>query len=278
MRRLFTDTSSTTNGFPPTQGTWDFLQDSHKELFSEFIKERLGSYSITEIYLLRGCVSSISGLNTDFTEGAVFFNGEVYLCPAQTIVTPTGSDVIICNILETPYTTNADPVQYSGGGTPVNCHLIRTLQFASGATGTGTMGGKDFDDIVQIGAWVTAPTSYTTGPSVLNPDPDYIGMTSGGGASITAVAYNSYKIIDNTLIWDLDTFNFSSTGVTTFGIALPKSGIKNIGGRQVPVNMDGNLVWASLSIGGKYLYFQAGALTNVRLSFQLICEIEHILE
>lgn len=139
---------TTTSRFPVKEGTWIFLQQSYREVLAGIIISQIGSaYSSSVAYVLRGCVASVSGGNTSFTEGAIFLNGEFYSSASQTIVTPGGGNVIIAKIQTTQYTVNADPVTFTDS-TVNNVHDINDAQFASGATGTGDIG--DYSDLVFI--------------------------------------------------------------------------------------------------------------------------------
>lgn len=153
MKKLIIDRGvpSTTNGFPPKSGTWNFLQDSYQEAFTAMhiqqINRRFGSYSTSIAYIMYGCELTTGISNTTITAGAVFFNGEVYLVDATSFANPSGGNVVIGNIVITQYGTNADPVQYTGGSS-FSVHDIRKIVFSSGATGTGNV--ADYSDFISI--------------------------------------------------------------------------------------------------------------------------------
>lgn len=200
MRKIDTSACSPVYGFPVKQGTWDFLQAAYTEPIAAILQAQIGaSYSASTPYILYGCVASVVGPNTTFTAGAIFFNGEVFLSPAQSIGTPSGSNVIVANILKAQYGTNADPVQFMGLGAPsLNVHNIRTCQFAAGLTGTGTIG--DFSTFIGLGAWISG------GP---------ISFASNGG-SITVdsgdIQLNKYRIDNNTMCCQVSLRRFTLTG------------------------------------------------------------------
>ena len=174
MKKLNTSTIglSSSIGFPPKQGTWDFLQFAHQETTAATIQAMIGSaYSANTIYVLWGCTSSASGGNTTIAPGAVFYNGEVFLLPASppnTFPTPVSPNVIVANMVTTPYGTNADPVQLAGAGAPiVECHNIRTIEFTTGLSGSGmfasqTSGGTATGTVNDYASIIPCNRSFTT--------------------------------------------------------------------------------------------------------------------
>lgn len=167
MNKLDTSACSPVIGFPPKQGTWDFLQQAYTQPIAAIMQQLIGStYSTSKIYLLYGCVLSVVGPTTFFTAGVVFCNGEIFLSPAQGIPTPTGGDTVVCNLLTSQYTTNADPVKFTDGVNR-NVHNIRTIQFAAGASGSGTFNGgasadNDFSSLILVSG-ISEPASSITG-------------------------------------------------------------------------------------------------------------------
>jgi len=138
MKKLDTSAVTSGNGFPIKVGTLDFLQAAYTEPIAEIMKNIIGvTYSPSTPYILSGCVATTGGGTTNITGGSIFFNGEILLSPAQSVSVVTG--VLLANIGVTQYTTNADPVQFTGGGAPINVHNIRQVAYAYAATGSGSI-------------------------------------------------------------------------------------------------------------------------------------------
>lgn len=135
MKKLDTSACTVTTGFPPKQGTWDFLQAAYTEAISSAIITIIGAaYDPTVLYRLYGAVRTLSGsgirTTVSFTAGAAFYNGEVLLFPAVSAFLAGAT----LGIVTTQYTTNADPVTFTDG-IARNVHNIRTIGF------TGYVGG-----------------------------------------------------------------------------------------------------------------------------------------
>lgn len=201
MKKL--DTTFHNLGFPVKAGTWDFLQLAYQEGFDALCKRILDNhritYSASTAYVLYGCISSVAGGNTSFTAGTIYFNGEIFLSPAQTIATPSGGNVIVASIDTTQYTTNADTVTY-GDGSGHNVHNIRQCKFAAGSSGSGSI--ANYSSFLFVEAWVDVTTATLT----VTPD--------AGTASISAAIYSKYRIEGNTLKWRFITSNFTASNTT----------------------------------------------------------------
>ena len=127
MKKLDTSACTVTTGFPPKQGTWDFLQAAYTEAISAAIISMIGAaYDPTVYYRLYGAVRTVTGSGSSttvsFTTGAAFYNGEVFLFPATTSLLAFAT----LGIVTTQYTTNADPVTFTDG-IARNVHNIRTI-------------------------------------------------------------------------------------------------------------------------------------------------------
>jgi hypothetical protein len=186
-----------TTGFPVKQGTWDFLQDAYNEQIEAILQGDIGyGYAADTAYLLFGCLTSVSGIYTYITGGAIFYNGEVFLSPSQKVITPTGSDVIVAYVLTSQYTTNADPVTASDNSTH-NCHNIRTVAFTTGASG-----GSGTPFYIADFSSFTAPGAWTNNTLVIN-------SAAAGSIGGYTMQYNRFKVIGKTLFWE-----FHLTGAT----------------------------------------------------------------
>lgn len=150
--------TSSSVGFPVKQGTWDFLQLAFQEAIAASIIAPLSGfvspYDPTVVYILYGCVATGS-TTTSITAGAIFFNGEIYLVPAQSFSSPANGNTTVANLLTTQYLTNADPVQFTDGNNH-NVHNIRTVQWAWAASGTGTISTTTASDLANMVNFATA--------------------------------------------------------------------------------------------------------------------------
>lgn len=132
--------------------------------------------------VLYGCVNSASP-NANISAGAIFYNGEIYLCDA--FVDGTISNAIVGTITTT-YDT-ADPVLFSDG-TSHNVHQIKKIVWSDAVSGSGSV---NFADLVAI--------------SISSP---YVNITSGltfkyvddGGTLRTIVASPTLTIFKYRLI------------------------------------------------------------------------------
>lgn len=154
------------NIFFTTSGTLNFMQSAWSEVIIQVLINQIGvSYNASVPYILYGCVGTVGITNTTITAGAIFFNGEVFIIPAQVFTNASGGNVIICNLnvintfLE-PGGASCDPASFSDG-TPRDVHNNRSISYTTGTTGSGLF---DFSALV--------PDSYThnipSTPSSLN--------------------------------------------------------------------------------------------------------------
>lgn len=136
-----------TVGFPPKEGTWNFLQDAWREDLSDFIigqiKSNFSNFTSSYVYVLFGCEISDLGASKQFSEGAVLYNGEVFHFPSKIVANPTGLNVFIVNINTSQFTVNADPVRFTD---LINhdVHNIRTFDITTGASGSGVSNYSSF--------------------------------------------------------------------------------------------------------------------------------------
>lgn len=170
MKKIDRSAITTSVGMPEKSGTLGHIQDAIIESVAGAILGLIGSlYDATKTYILNGCVNT----NGVITAGVVFFNGEVYYCPAAT-VTPTGSNIIVGLITTTYFTdVSADPVTFTDG-VPRNVHQIRQIVWQAGLSGSGTV---DFINLVKI-----------------NSNQPNVGLTGSGTAVVTGTfpSFNIY--------------------------------------------------------------------------------------
>jgi len=85
MKKILTDNL---NGFPLYLDDAAFLQEANKELIA-----KLGG-AWRSAYIINGVVLGLGGGNATVTEGFVFFNGEIYKVPAQSVAVGSAGDSI----------------------------------------------------------------------------------------------------------------------------------------------------------------------------------------
>lgn len=135
MKILNTSVISNTSRFPFKKGTLQFLQDAHKEVIAALIKALIGStYDPAVIYVMSGVLNSATLPTYLVSSGEIFYNGEVYDFDA-TSFTATGSNVGVFSVVQTNYTTDADPVTFTDA-TVRNVHNIRKMQLTQAASGS----------------------------------------------------------------------------------------------------------------------------------------------
>lgn len=144
MRKLNVSAITTGVGMPVKSGSLTHLQLAYQEAFEEVVKNIVGNgYDTSKVYILSGCV--ITGTTTlSVSAGSVFYNGEIYLVDAVSIV--IGSNVLVGNIVTTSYTdgVKADNVTFTDAiARPV--HDIRKMVITGAASGSG---------LADVSAWV----------------------------------------------------------------------------------------------------------------------------
>jgi hypothetical protein len=153
---------------PFKKGTWSHLQSAYQEVFAAILSGNaagLGTPSTT-VYVIYGCLVTISGGNYTVSAGAVYYNGKVYLMDAKgSTAVPSGGNTYVCNIKTTYFTdATADPVTMTDGSTP-NVHKIEKVEIESGASGSGIADYANFMGLpMATGAYSTLSSyagSYT---------------------------------------------------------------------------------------------------------------------
>lgn len=130
-----------------------FIQNSYKETLNALA--RVGIIDASKVTVLYGCVNSTPGTATfTLSAGALYYNGEIYLVPAATLVT-AGPNIVVANLVDTNTLGNQT---FSDGVARTTSH-DRTAVFALGATGTGTLTGattaSDFTNFELMNTWRT---------------------------------------------------------------------------------------------------------------------------
>lgn len=138
MRKLSIADITNSAAMPMKSGSLEHIQLAYQEAIAASLKEIISSsYDPTIGYVLYGCENSGSGTTYTISEGAVFYNDEVFLVPSASLTT-SGSNVVVAQIATTSYTgngVNADPVNFTDGNT-YNIHDIRQLNWVLGFSGS----------------------------------------------------------------------------------------------------------------------------------------------
>lgn len=193
------NTTLASHGQPFSSLALQFMQNAYTETVGASIIALIGSgYSASVPYILYGCVATVS-TNTTITAGAIFYNGEVFIVPAQTFTSASGGNTILCTLLTTyddvtPGTSFAD-------GTFAQIRQIRSINYVVGpAGGSGVMNYMfDFNAAKNPELWIDGPALALSAPL-------------GGGISGGTVAYNRYRIKGKTLYWQVEILNCTITG------------------------------------------------------------------
>jgi hypothetical protein len=219
MNRLDTSACAGGNILFTKSGTFDFLQDANKEMVEQTLIALLG-FGITSgtgPVILWGCGSNTVGGTTSVNMGAIYvpsgyfgtvgnLGGEVILVDQQAIPVTTG--VLLANLSTTPYTTNADPTDFSDSVSR-NVHNIRRITFSYGTTHTGTGFYSPFDY-----------SELTLNPStpIHTSDP---GSLDGATISLTrdqTIDYAGSAIHSNTVTFDFYGAKLFSSTIITVGV------------------------------------------------------------
>jgi hypothetical protein len=142
-----------------------FWQDATKEQLANMVQMMIGDViDNTTPYCLFGCVKSTGGSPFSYTQGAIYFNGEIYDFPAIASIAIADTDV--CTITVTNDGT-ADPLKFTDTVSR-NVHNHRDIVLSDAATGTGdfdfsetiffnnkwkTYAGIDADMSANAGVW-----------------------------------------------------------------------------------------------------------------------------
>lgn len=189
--------------FPVKRGTWDFIENAWMEGDSVIIQSIIGdSYDPHSVYILTGCIRVDSGGTTTISAGTIFYNGEYYKVTGG-YSNPTPAN-IVANLIETSWQPTdgagnlyADPVGFIGSST-ANIHIYRTAQFASGASGSGTISNNIHSDWGNI---ISVFNPYTS-----------TGITLQSGWSNVGSRFPAtYKIINKNTCLLSGTIEFSTT-------------------------------------------------------------------
>jgi hypothetical protein len=134
MKKLITTDITTTAGLPFSGPTLNFLQDSYKEILNAICRGIFTQtyYNSSTAYVLFGCLNTGSGSNYIISEGAVYYQGEVYLVPAATF-TIAGANIARLQITDV-YLAGVDPVTFTDTN-PHSVHQSKIMQPIASTSG-----------------------------------------------------------------------------------------------------------------------------------------------
>lgn len=136
MKKLSITPITNSAQFFPKKGTLEFLQLAFQEGFDGIVQSLIGpTYNPATMYVLNGVINTGTYPVYTVSGGMVFYAGEFFLIDAASF-TATGTDVAVFSIVQTQYTTDADPCVFSDATTH-NIHNIRKMQLTAGASGSG---------------------------------------------------------------------------------------------------------------------------------------------
>lgn len=211
MRKINESQITSTSAMFYKQGTWTHLQKAYIEPISEIVKSLItnqGGVDTDKTYVLSGCINSGSGSTYNISEGAVFYNNEIFLVDATTFTVTTGTAV--ATIVTTQNTTdyNADPCLFSDG-VYKDVHDIRKVVIAEGTSGSGISNYSQLhfspfaNNYEDISTSVTNGSGFTTVRKYIRKYADgtisvnFIGTYSGAKSANTIILSGLPKAIDN---------------------------------------------------------------------------------
>ena len=149
MRKINLNYITTGIGMPIKSGTIKLIQDAYTEVITAVVRGIIsgGQYDYSKPYILFGCKNTGVGSNYIISNGAVFYDGEVYLTDAATF-TISGSDVAIGVITRTQiYGADADPVLFTDG---INRTVHDNLKIVWQAGASGTANSVNYESRVDM--------------------------------------------------------------------------------------------------------------------------------
>lgn len=272
MKKLDVTPVNDSAQFFPKTGTLEFLQLMHREGFSAIIEALIGpTYDPTFVYVLSGLINTGSYPAYSITAGVVYYGGEFYLVDAASY-TATGSDVAVFSIVQTQYTTNADPVTLSDS-TVHNLHNIRKIQTTAGADGSGI---ANLSQAQYLSFLIPAQVNLTV--PVLTPYTDNILQIIGSypnlGLYVPDPAPNSVLITGSVAVGNISGSG-SADFTVTFGSPVSTAAYTVVGcfiSNGTPAN-DATLLWVvrNPTTTGFVLTVREDSAVNQNVVFKFVC-------
>ncbi len=126
-----------------------FLQDSVKYALQHLATAMVGnSFDLTKVYILYGCVKTVGGGNDSFTQGAVYYFGEIFYVSAASFTTGTDYAYLLIS------NGSQDPIKMKDGSFD-NVHNLRRVVIAANSTP-----GAGQTAIPNFSAWIFINTDW----------------------------------------------------------------------------------------------------------------------
>lgn len=152
MKKVLSNNIATGVRQPYTKVTHEWYNAMMTEAVEALGKGLIGTGS--SFTVLYGCVNSDSP-DADISAGAIFYNGEIYLCPAFVDATITND---IVGTITTAY-DSSDPILFSDGSS-YNVHQVKTIVWSDAVSGSGDIDYADvkiqngtIKTVIPIGDW-----------------------------------------------------------------------------------------------------------------------------
>lgn len=163
MKKVITTDIVTGAAMPIKSGTLDHLQSAHIETTGAVLRAINSTNPLIGLGgVLYGCNIALSGFNWSITEGAVFYNNEVFFCDAANGIL-AGAEVVVGTTTTTFISAaNYDPTEFSDASSH-NVHAVRKIVWSSGASGSGTANYTAFENL-RMGRSIAFPydSAYLT--------------------------------------------------------------------------------------------------------------------
>lgn len=189
------------------QGTLDHIQSAYQEMGSAILANIAQANTLTSITgIIYGCRLTISGGNYTVTEGAILYNGEVFLVDAvASTANPSGGNTRIAKIVTTFLTAaNADPVTFTDGSNN-NVHQIRKIVIENGTNATSGY-IADYANIRRLSSSnVEAGTDSFSGTYTFSLDGNRNLVFGNATAGVSSMAFN----VTNAMIGSVQRFSIT---------------------------------------------------------------------
>lgn len=188
---------------PFTKVTHEWYNAMIDEAVNALGKALVGTNS--NFVVLYGCVNSAAP-NANISAGAIFYNGEIYLCPAF-VDGAIANDIV--GTITTAYDAG-DPVLFSDGNN-YNVHQVKTIVWSDAVSGSGDI---DFADLKHSQNGVA---NFT--PTLVGYDNGGTPVVGGFTGTATSCTYNlnGSTLTMNILVSNVDVLNT----VFSLGFSLP---------------------------------------------------------
>lgn len=217
---------------PFTGKSLDFLQDSTKNTINAVLQSSIGGPIVPGIpYVLYGVINTDLGANLhSFTDGYIYFNGEIYQFDAQFVTINTAG---LCTITVTNDFI-ADPLTFTDN-IPRNVHNVRKIIISDGILGTADF---NLEDLYYMDMWEQTQSTSIGAYYDLGHSNTYLSVNSAFGSSTTIVNWN-WKINGRTIKLHFEAtvdLNAQVSGdaanFTSFRVAVPSLAPSYVGSRS----------------------------------------------